>query len=242
MVVAVVALAVLTPLSLGRGRVPASDLDRLNAQAREAPASATASATASSAPTDAPTRVVVIGDSDTGGTSQGGNDAAGWPALLEERVPETEVQAITAAAAGYVARDPESGNTLLDVADKAPVQGASVVIVFGSRNDGPGIADAVSTAALSTFNLVLQRAPDTKLIVIGPFWPSATVPARVRNSRDVIEAAAAAVGATFVDPLTEGWFLSDPGLIGVDGVNPTDAGHTYLADQIEPVVREALGG
>ena len=41
---------------------------------------------------------------------------------------------------------------------------------------------------------------------------------------------------------SEEWLLARVELIGTDGVHPTDAGHAYLADLIEPIVREALVG
>mgnify|MGYP002623887115 CR=1 FL=1 len=47
-------------------------------------------------------------------------------------------------------------------------------------------------------------------------------------------------GATFVDPIAEGWFVGRPELIGADGVHPTDAGHQYLADKIAPLIGARL--
>jgi hypothetical protein len=47
----------------------------------------------------------------------------------------------------------------------------------------------------------------------------------VRNDRDVISTAVEVAGATFVDPLGEGWYVDQPGVIGVDGAHPTVAGH-----------------
>jgi hypothetical protein len=55
-----------------------------------------------------------------------------------------------------------------------------------------------------------------------------------------VRQAAAAAGVTFVDPLALRWFLDDRGLIGEDLASPNDEGHAYLADQIEPFVRELL--
>ena len=53
-------------------------------------------------------------------------------------------------------------------------------------------------------------------------------------------ASARAVGATFVDPLADGWFVGRPELIGADGVHPTDAGQAYMADKIAPLIRAQL--
>ena len=46
-------------------------------------------------------------------------------------------------------------------------------------------------------------------------------------------------GAAFVDPIAERWFVGQPGLIGADGVHPTDAGHEYMADKIAPAHQRA---
>ena len=62
------------------------------------------------------------------------------------------------------------------------------------------------------------------------------------GTRDAIASAAADAGALFVDPLGEEWLLAGAELIGTDGVHPNDSGHAYLADLIEPIVREALVG
>jgi lysophospholipase L1-like esterase len=62
----------------------------------------------------------------------------------------------------------------------------------------------------------------------------------VLQIRDILDTAALAAGAAFVDPLTERWFVGMPDLIGADGVHPTDAGHAYLADKIAPLIRAQL--
>jgi lysophospholipase L1-like esterase len=55
-----------------------------------------------------------------------------------------------------------------------------------------------------------------------------------------VSAAAAAAGATFVDPLADRWFVGHPELIGADHVHPTDAGHAYMAGLIRPAIEKAL--
>jgi lysophospholipase L1-like esterase len=51
---------------------------------------------------------------------------------------------------------------------------------------------------------------------------------------------AGTIGATFVDPIAEHWFVGRPDLIGADGVHPNDAGHQYMADRIAPLIRTQL--
>ena len=65
-------------------------------------------------------------------------------------------------------------------------------------------------------------------------------PPAVLQIRDVLHAQARAVGATFIDPIAERWFVGRPDLIGEDGVHPTDAGHAYMADKIAPLIAARL--
>jgi lysophospholipase L1-like esterase len=62
----------------------------------------------------------------------------------------------------------------------------------------------------------------------------------VLELRDTLRGQAKAIGAVFVDPLAEGWFVGRPELIGADGVHPTDAGHAYMAEKIAPLIRSQL--
>jgi hypothetical protein len=78
------------------------------------------------------------------------------------------------------------------------------------------------------------------VLVIGPAWPTADPPATVLRIRDILAFQTGLVGATFVDPIAQGWFVGRPDLIGPDGVHPTDAGHAYLAEQIAPLIGAQL--
>src|SRR4051794_8268100 len=102
-VVGIVAIAVLAPFALGRGQLSPVEVDRINDQvAHRETSAAPASATGTATPTNVPTtRVVVIGDSDTGGFGDAGTGEASWPALLGQRLPDVEVQVATASGAGY---------------------------------------------------------------------------------------------------------------------------------------------
>ncbi|MDT4998170.1 MAG: hypothetical protein QOK12_275, partial [Mycobacterium sp.] len=48
------------------------------------------------------------------------------------------------------------------------------------------------------------------------------------------------IGATWIDPIAERWFVGRPDLIGADGVHPTDAGHAYMAGKIAPLIAAQL--
>ena len=53
-------------------------------------------------------------------------------------------------------------------------------------------------------------------------------------------AGAAAVNASFVDPIAERWFIDQPNLLGGPRAAPTDAGHAYLAAKIAPLIAQQL--
>lgn len=115
-----------------------------------------------------------------------------------------------------------------------------MVLVFGSRNDRGSRAD-IREAAERTFAVLRESSPAAELLVIGPPWVNAAPPSGVVTSSRAVEAAARAAGATFVDPLDEGWFTGDARrLIGEDRIHPTDAGHRYLALRITPSLRDAV--
>jgi lysophospholipase L1-like esterase len=92
------------------------------------------------------------------------------------------------------------------------------------------------SSAADTFNLARFAAPAAKVLVIGPPWPTASPPPAVLKIRDLLREQAAMVGAVFVDPIAQGWFVGRPDLIGQDGVHPTDTGHAYMAEKIAPLI------
>lgn len=228
MVISAAALAVLLPLSLNRTSPAAS----APAVTDEAPTSAAAE----------PRRVLVVGDSYTAGSDMGGNGASGWPALvradLAAKGRPVEVTLAAAGGSGYITVGP-NGGSFVQLAEGAGGP-ADLVVVFGSRND-PGDAAAVGAAAAQTYERVKAQSPDAALLVIGPPWVDGDPPADMLANRDAIRGAATAAGATFIDPLADGWFDGRySALIGSDGIHPTDEGHRHLADLIGPHIEGLL--
>ncbi len=98
---------------------------------------------------------------------------------------------------------------------------------FGGGNDWAVPAKKLAAAVRATFAATRATAPKAKLLVIGPpwqCWSGQTPPLERLAVRDVLRDQAMAVGAVWVDPITEGWLADTPELIGSDGVHPTDAG------------------
>lgn len=180
-------------------------------------------------------RVAVIGDSYTNGTDWGGLGAAGWPArawdILAGQGRPVVSDVAAEGRAGYGVRG-DRGSLFWDLTTRAVRPDDRLVVFFGSRNDQPVDVTEVVNQARGAFDLVRVIAPNARLLVIGPPWPTADVPVPILRIRDALASVARSSGARFVDPLEERWFVGRPDLIAPDGVHPTDAGHQYLAEKI----------
>ncbi|HEX2073728.1 MAG TPA: SGNH/GDSL hydrolase family protein [Geodermatophilus sp.] len=188
-----------------------------------------------------PVAVLAVGD---GWTVATGDGAATWPQLVVEGLAAdgtpAELTVAAGAGAGYM-QPGADGNTFEELVAAQPADRVfDVVVFFGSQNDTGGAA-AVRTAATAAFTRAQEAWPDAGLVVVGPPWRGDDPPASVIEARAGVQSAATAAGATFLDPLEEGWFAEDEGLVaGADGGYPTATGHRLLADRILPAVRAAL--
>ena len=187
--------------------------------------------------------VAVVGDSYTTGTDEGGLGPNAWTALAWHALARGGVRIAADVAAegraGYSVSG-DHGSIFEDLTDRAVKRDDALVVFFGSRNDQGVDPGALAEKARETFDLARHLARTARFLVIGPPWPTADVPAAILQIRDVLNAEARAAGATFVDPIGDGWFVDRPDLIGPDGVHPNDAGHEYLADKIAPLIRMQL--
>lgn len=187
--------------------------------------------------------IAVIGDSYTAGTDVGGQGPRSWTAEAWQMLARQGVQIAADVAAeggaGYGVPG-NRGSVFEDLTTRAVRPDDVLVVFFGSRNDQPVDPQTFRRLAADTFVVARTVAPTAKFLVIGPPWPTADPPAVVWQIRDNLRDQAAAMGAVFVDPLAEGWFVGRPELIGWDGIHPNDAGHVYLAEKIAPLIRSQL--
>jgi lysophospholipase L1-like esterase len=186
----------------------------------------------------APPVLAVYGDGYSSGNALGGLDAAGWPALVGQGL-EADLRLHAVSRAGYAALG-TTGLNFTAAVRANPVPDADITVVFGSRNDLNSTSTAVAAAAAETLSLIRSTAPGTQLVVIGPAWSNAAVPAELFPLRDAVREAAEQADALFVDPMADEWFSRPAGLIAEDGISPTDAGQAYMAERILPVLQRAL--
>jgi hypothetical protein len=188
-------------------------------------------------------RVAVIGDSYTTGSDQGGRGSNGWTVRSWQTLARQGFQITPDVAAeggaGYGVRG-NRGSVFRDLTPTVVRPDDALVLFFGSRNDKGVDPGVLAGSAFDCFLFARAVAPSARLLVIGPPWPTADVPPDVLQVRDVLYGQARAIGATWIDPIAERWFVGRPDLIGADGVHPTDAGHAYMADKIAPLIAAQL--
>jgi lysophospholipase L1-like esterase len=188
-------------------------------------------------------RVAVVGDSYTTGGELGGLGSKGWTTRAWQLLARDGIAVAPDVAAeggaGYGTRG-NHGSVFEDLTADVVKPDDALVVYFGSRNDQGVDPTQLSVLAYGTFQLARRTAPSAKFLVIGPPWPTADPPDPVLRIRDALKYQAGVVGATFIDPIAQGWFVGRPDLIGNDGIHPTDAGHAYMAEKIAPLIGAQL--
>jgi lysophospholipase L1-like esterase len=188
-------------------------------------------------------RIAVIGDSYTTGSDLGGLGAKGWPVrawqLLSRQGIAVSPDVAAEGGAGYGTRG-NHGSLFEDLTVDVVKPDDVLVVFYGSRNDQNIDPTQLSILMWSAFQVARRTAPSARFLVIGPPWPTADPPGWVLKIRDALKYQAGVAGATFFDPIAQGWFVGRPDLIGKDGIHPTDAGHAYMADKIAPLIGAQL--
>lgn len=190
-----------------------------------------------------PNRVAVIGDSYTAGYEDTGRGAANWTErawqTLSSRGVHVSADIAAEGGAGYAVRG-NHGSLFGDLTARVVQPDDALVVFFGSRNDQDVEPGELTRTVADTLGLARRTTPSARILVIGPAWPTADVPGNVWRIRDILSAESRVIGADFVDPLAERWFVGRPDLIGPDGVHPSDAGHAYMAEKIVPLIAGRL--
>jgi len=189
-------------------------------------------------------QIDILGDSYVAGSAEGGTGAENWTKLIgsrfNDRGQQVEMNIMALPGSGYLARG-STGQVFREAATLRLRPTADVVLVFGSRNDGRQTEQGMYQAAKSLYADIHEIAPEAQVVAVGPVWVDANVPDFIAANNVAMARAADEENVRYVDALAEGWFAGqEEGLIGADGIHPTDAGHTYLAAKILPLLDEMV--
>lgn len=98
-----------------------------------------------------------------------------------------------------------------------------VLVIEGGVNDPTTDLAAFRTAVRTTFTIAKQKAPLTKIYVLGPYSPNGSGNS---TKRPIIKEEAARIGFPYID-MTE-WMKGRPDLLWTDKFHPNASGHAYL--------------
>jgi hypothetical protein len=187
---------------------------------------------------------VFIGDM-TQGSDEGGVGAANWTSILAAQVrkvaPFRMAVDHNGEGSGYAIRG--SSPTFEEDVRRLVTSDTRMVVISGSRADVAAEPNQVAAAAREAYQSVSELAPRAKLIVLGPTWGSNKPSDQILQTRDAVRDAAGAAHAHFVDPMQDNWFTDgEVGLIGSDGVHPTDLGNRRIAQNMYPVFVRLISG
>lgn len=189
-----------------------------------------------------PHSVAVIGDSLSTGLGTAAKEA--WPNLIntDPADPEDPLDLVNAAqnGSGYVTVGSNDSTFGKQVAQSVTAD-TELVLFFGSENDRGHTANQIGTAATAAYAAAKAISPHAALLVVGlPAYSNQPEADRLAV-RDAVQDAAVAAGATFVDPIAQGWIMGHVDeLIGPDGVHPSVAGQHFIQGQMEKLIRQSL--
>lgn len=193
-------------------------------------------------------RVVWVGDSYAEGTGA----PSVWQGFVGQAGMLLNVDSHFDAAGGtgYIAEGPKAlnrkpyGERMDNIVQANP----SVVVIYGTINDGQFPPQDVAAAAKKFWGALHQALPKAQIIAIGPVQPSSKI--NLKPLSDALASAAAESDVKFVDATS--WIQGTGNVakpqgdgnadtfIGADGIHPTLAGHDYLGKKTAEALRPLL--
>lgn len=192
-----------------------------------------------STPTPDPTGPVVAVIGDAGVSQAASSVSAGqrWTSVLESGL-DGQVSTIASAGMGYASKG-GSGQTFVQAAAKAPAN-ADVVVFFGGAADSQVSALSVAKAVTDAISAAKQRAPEAKVVVVGPAFSGGLSPADLTTLRNTERNAASIAKVTWVDPIEEKW-LSTSARSAESASALSASDEKALATKMQAVVEKAAG-
>lgn len=192
-------------------------------------------------------RVIVLGDSYTGGTGADASGITGWVQKFAAIMGWPDTWQAGVGGSGYLATGQGAkfrDRVVSDVTANAP----DLVIVAGGHNDTGFTTAAVQTEAALLYDAIKAGSPKAKLIVVGPMG-AANAQGTYAAMQSAIFAAAASKADLTINTLAPNWFTGN-GFIGtnravVDAVTTngsttiTSATAAFVAGDVNRVVSGA---
>lgn len=180
-----------------------------------------------------PLRVAVIGDS----FSAGVNNSVVWTDILSDN-PALSIANVARAGSGYVGGAGTNG-TFAQQVNLALAAKPQVIVVFGGIYDLGKSSDLISQSATDLLNDLHLRAPNARIVTIGPIWHQHPPADAVVDVNRAIARAAEQTHTEYIDLLNANW-LDDPVLLAPDQNSPNDAGQRILAAQLGDLLQPHL--
>lgn len=184
--------------------------------------------------------VVFIGDSYTVGQNTT-LEGVGFTGMLSDRRDWRPVN-LAISGTGYAKSHdlswcpPEGCSAYAGVIPAAVAADPDIIVVSGGRNDLWVEDDAAVAAAIDGFYAQLRAVfPTQRIIVTSPLWSDGPTPAAILPIRERVEAAAAGVGAEYID--LGDLFEEHPELITEDDIHPTEEGLELIAESIDSLLQ-----
>ncbi len=192
-------------------------------------------------------KVIIVGDSISGGAAGNYADADSWPAIFADAMGWDDVISSSIGSTGYTtpglysftARD----RFTYDVSPYAP----DIVIFADGRND-TGASGTVGAETLALFQQCANALPKALRIVTSPIWISGPFGwnSTLVATRDAIKASALATGCLFIDTIERPFARGYSGMSSVTGSGISIGATTFVmpanTDPVLPVPSTAVVG
>ncbi|TQO19414.1 lysophospholipase L1-like esterase [Rhodoglobus vestalii] len=180
-------------------------------------------------------RVAFYGDSYTYGTGAT-SEQRRWSTVLSEQYGWSEFNP-SVSGLGFMRNRELFGEG--DVPGLIIGDNPDAVIVTIGLNDNftyKAYADELPGQIMSDFERLSMELPNTRLIVVEPFWYKTERPASVDVIISWVRDAAREVGADYI-PDASYWVAGHPEWMASDNLHPNDAGHAEIAAQMDRALR-----
>jgi lysophospholipase L1-like esterase len=234
MIVGLVALAVLTPIALQRGKVSDAELAAAESEAAASASASTSAPGTPAAPADQPV-AVFLGDSYTVGENS--TEERGYAPLVAEAMGWRLVE-LGQSGTGYTTAGGAPGyEVFLDRVPEVVAEDPQFVVVQGGTNDLGVDADQMEQRAGEVLAALKTQLPQAAIFVVGPADPPQRDDDQMADVAEGLRTASAAANVTFIDPITEQWLTPD---LFTDGLHPGDEGYRVFATRLVFDMQTAL--